>query len=225
MLKILLVEDDKDIADMISQWMEAENCSVEVTHDGLAGYEFLRLGSFDVAILDWNLPGMNGIDILKKYRANGGSIPILLLTAQNLIENKVAGFDAGVDDYLTKPFHILELHSRVKSLARRPKEVVSDIIRIKNLELDRGNYRLTKDGEPIHLQRRDFELLEFLMAHPKETFSTESLLQRLWGLSAETSAGTIRTTIRRIRQALGESADDDNSIIENVRRVGYRIRS
>lgn len=224
MLKILLVEDDKDIADMVRQWMEAEKCSVEVAHDGLSGYEFLRMGSFDVAILDWNLPGLTGIEVLNKYRSNGGSTPILMLTAQNLIENKVAGFDAGVDDYLTKPFHILELYSRIKSLARRPKEVSSDVIKIKNLELERGNYKLTKDGQPVHLQRRDFELLEFLMSHPKETFSSESLLQRLWGMSSEASAGTVRTTVRRIRQALGESADDDSSIIENVRRVGYRIR-
>lgn len=224
LLKLLLVEDDRDIAALIKQWMEAERISIDVAYDGLSGFEYLRQGHYDAVILDWSLPGLSGIDILNRYRAGGGTTPVLMLTAHSLIEQKVTGFESGVDDYLTKPFHVQELYVRVKALAKRPRSIAAQVLKVADIELDSSKHRLIKAGQEIHLQPREFQLLEFLMSHPDEIFSSESLLQRVWGLSADVSLGSIRTAIRRIRQALGENADDEGSIIENVRRVGYRLR-
>jgi two-component system, OmpR family, response regulator len=222
--KILLVEDDKDLALLVSEWLHAENYSLDIAHDGKEGYEFLRQGHYDVVILDWDLPRMSGLEICQKYRSNKGVSPILMLTGKSQISEKEQGLDAGADDYLAKPFHMRELSARLRALGRRPTTVVSNVLTVGNLELDAVKHRLSKDGADVHLLPKDFALLEFLMRHPDEIFSSEAILQRVWNLDTEATSDAVRTSVKRLRKKLDESDDEDSSIIENVRRIGYRLR-
>lgn len=224
MPQILFVEDDKDLSAVVNEWLTADGYTVEVAHDGLTGWEFLRQYNYDVVILDWNLPGLSGPAMCGRYRAAGGVAPVIMLTAKSQITEKVEGFDSGVDDYLTKPFNLKELSARLRALLRRPQAVVTNIITNGYLELDVVKRRITKGGVEIHLLPRDFELLEFMMRHLDEVFSSEALLQRIWGSDAEATSDALRTSIKRLRQKLDVSESDAQSFIENIPRVGYRLR-
>lgn len=225
MTKILLVEDDKDLTVVIDEWLQAQNFTLDIAHDGREGYEYLRSGHYDVVILDWDLPGLSGVDICRKYRAANGTTPILMLTGKGQIVDKEKGLDSGADDYLTKPFSMRELSARLRALARRPAAIVSDVLRVGDLELDPVRHILLKAGKDVHLLPKDFALLEFLMRHPGDVFSSESLLQRVWNLDTEATTEAVRTSVKRIRQVIDAGADENTSMIENVRRVGYRLKS
>jgi DNA-binding response OmpR family regulator len=224
MPQILFVEDDKDLSAVVNEWLTADGYTVEVAHDGLTGWEFLRQYNYDVVILDWNLPGLSGPAMCGRYRAAGGVAPVIMLTAKSQITEKVEGVDSGVDDYLTKPFNLKELSARLRALLRRPQAVVTNVITNGYLELDVVKRRITKGGVEIHLLPRDFELLEFMMRHLDEVFSSEALLQRIWGSDAEATSDALRTSIKRLRQKLDVGDSDAQSFIENIPRVGYRLR-
>lgn len=224
MPKVLLVEDDRDLSMLVKEWLRAENYDLDISHSGSEGFEYLRQGHYDLIILDWDLPGMSGLEICKKYRASGGSKPVLILTGKNQIAEKEQGLDSGADDYLTKPFHMRELSARLRALGRRNTVAVSSTIRVGNLELDPSSHKLYKAGVEVHLHPKEFALLEFLMRHPGDVFSSEAIIQRVWSVDAETTTEAVRTAVRRIRQKLDDSDDEDKSIIENVRRIGYRLR-
>ncbi|MBA4079495.1 MAG: DNA-binding response regulator [Cyanobacteria bacterium PR.023] len=224
MPQILFVEDDKDLSAVVNEWLTADGYTVEVAHDGLTGWEFLRQYNYDVVILDWNLPGLSGPEMCNRYRAGGGVAPVIMLTAKSQITEKMEGFDSGVDDYLTKPFNLKELSARLRALLRRPQAVVTNVISNGYIELDVVKRRITKGGVEVHLLPRDFELLEFLMRHLDEVFSSEALLQRIWGSDAEATSDALRTSIKRLRQKLDVGDSDAQSFIENIPRVGYRLR-
>lgn len=224
MPKVLLVEDDKDLTQVIYEWLTSQNYGLEIAHDGLSGYEYLRQGYFDIIILDWDLPGMTGMEILKKYRANKGTCPVLMLTGKTNIEEKEEGLDSGADDYLTKPFSMRELSARLRALSRRPLDTVSEVLKVGEIELDTVKHKVSRAGSDVHLLPKDFALLEFLMRHPDEVFSTETLIQRVWNFDSDATSDAVRTSIKRIRKKLDESDDEDTSIIENVRRIGYRLK-
>lgn len=225
MPKILLVDDDKDMAAIVAEWLKAENFTVEVTHDGREGLQFLKLGHYDLGIVDWDLPGISGIEICKEYRRAQGTIPILMLTGKGHVTNLEEGLGAGADDFLTKPFQMRELLARVKALSRRGSVRVDNIIRVGDLELDPLKHRVTKGGINVHLVPKDFAMLEFLMRHPDEIFSSDALIQRVWNLDAEATNDAVRTSIKRLRKTLDDSDNEEESIIETVRRVGYRLRA
>ena len=224
MTKILLVEDDKDLTIVIKEWLEGQNFVLDIAFDGRAGQEYLLQGDYDVIILDWDLPGISGLDICRRYRDAQGSAPILMLTGKNQIIEKEIGFESGADDYLTKPFDMRELSARLKALARRPRTTVSERLKAGDIELDPFKHKVYKRGKEIHLLPKDFAVLEFLMKRPDEVFSAEALLQRVWNFDTEASNDAVRTSIKRIRKLIDTSDDESKSMIENVRRIGYRLR-
>lgn len=224
MPKILLIDDDKDLVEMVKEWLEASNYNYEIAHDGKAGWEFLRQGIYDVIVIDWNLPGMEGPEICRKFRANKGTTPIIMLTGKTQIEDKETGLDSGADDYLTKPFSIKELMARIRAQLRRQNGKFAQTIKVGDLEMDAHEHRLSKNGVEIHLQPKDFAVLELFMRHPGDVFSSDSILQRVWNLDAEVGSDAVRTSIKRLRKALDKSEDEAVSIIENIPRVGYRLR-
>lgn len=226
MAKILIVEDDNELVMLLREWLGAQNYTIDVTSDGRDGLEFIRRGGYDLIILDWNLPGCDGVEICRSYRNNGGVTPILMITAKDKIDDKEEGFDAGADDYLTKPFSMRELSARLRALLKRPPAVVSPVLTMHGIELHAGKYIVRKNNAEVKLMRRDFELLEFFMRHPGQFFSVDSLLDRIWSLDSEATSDAVRSAVKRIRKSLDdESADESSSIIENVRRIGYRLRS
>ncbi len=221
---ILLVEDDSDLATTVKDHLASERYTVEHAADGLTAQEMLTITSFDLIILDWSLPGKSGIEICSEFRAKGGKTPIIMLTGKRQIEEKEEGLDTGADDYLTKPFSLRELSARVRALLRRPEQVVGSVITVGDLTMDMTEHSVSRNGEHIHLQKQDFALLEFLMRHPNQVFTSEALINRVWGVESEATAESVRSAIKRLRQKLDNSGSGD-SLIENIPRVGYRLNS
>ncbi len=225
MTKILIVEDDEVLSKLVGDWLLGAGYDVETASDGITAIDILRAGSFDVVVLDWDLPGKSGLDVLREFRSRGGKARVIMLTAKSLLSDKELGLDLGADDYLTKPFAIKELSARIRALLRRPAEVMTDVLVAGDIQIDLGKHRLTKNGVEIHLQPRDFSLLEFLMRYPNQIFSAEVLLARVWSSDSEASADALRTSVKRIRKALDEQNNDESkSIIKTVPRVGYTVR-
>lgn len=221
MSKILLVEDDQGLCRMIRDWLTMEHYNLEIISEGREALEKMKFYQFDLIILDWELPGMNGPQILKEYREAGKTTPVLMLTGKTTIDDKEEGFGAGADDYLTKPFHMKELSVRMRALLRRPGTFTGTVIKIGPLELDQGNYKLTKNGEDIKLLPREFALMEFFMRHPKQVFSADALLNRVWASESDASSDALTTCIKRLRKKLDEEGKP--SLITTVHGVGYKL--
>lgn len=221
MAKILTVEDDTNLANLVRSFLLMENHQCDVIHNGREAMSHVKTYPYDVIILDWDLPEMSGLDILKEYRNSGGKTPILMLTGKDTIEQKEIGLDCGADDYLTKPFHMKELGARVRSLLRRPAGMVANSLNAANIVLDASKYRVVKDGQPITLLRKEFQLLEFLMRHPNQLFSSEALLNRVWPTDSDATPEALRTTIKRLRKKI----DPDGDILRTVHGVGYIFES
>jgi DNA-binding response OmpR family regulator len=223
MAKVLVVEDEHDLSIPIKDWLTREQHVVELVDNGAEALSRLKVYKFDVIVLDLMIPGMNGMEVCKRFRSEGGSTPILMLTAKSGIEDKEAGLDAGADDYLTKPFHLKELSARIRALLRRHTQATSRELKIGDLVLDVIGRKATFMGEEIHFVPKEFSLLEFLMRHPNQVFSAEALLDRVWASDTMASPDTIRTYIKILRKKLG--GEGKESLIRTVHGVGYKIES
>ncbi|MBS2003030.1 MAG: response regulator transcription factor [Candidatus Obscuribacterales bacterium] len=223
MTKILVVEDEHDLSIPIRDWLSREQYLVELVDNGIEALERLKVYKFDAIVLDLMIPGVNGMEVCKRFREEGGSTPILMLTAKNSVEEKEAGLDAGADDYLTKPFHLKELSARIRALLRRHTQPTSRELRVGNLVLDVVARTVHLNGEEIHFVPREFSLLEFFMRHPNQVFSAEAILDRVWASDTLASSDTIRTYIKILRKKLG--GEGKESFIRTVHGVGYKIES
>lgn len=223
MAKILIVDDDITLCASLREWLEEASLMVEVVHGGADAVDYLRTFNYDVVILDWELPQLNGVDICKKFRSAGGQTPILMLTGKGAIEAKQLGFDAGADDYLTKPFHSKELVSRVKALLRRPPQLTGPLISVGTIVLNINTRSLSRDGFNVALQPMEFELLEFLMRHPDQVFTTEAIIHRCWNADADVSFDAIYSCIKRLRKKVDVKGEP--SLITTVHGSGYRLNS
>jgi two-component system OmpR family response regulator len=221
MAKILVVEDDQELAKMIADWLISEKHTVDIVHDGVQGLDRLKFYAFDVAILDWELPSMNGPEICAEFRKHGGGMPILMLTGKSELNDKIAGFDAGADDYLTKPFHPRELSVRLRALLARPAQRIQEVLRAGDLELDSANHLVRKAGVQLHLMPREFSLLELFMRHPDEPFSPEAILDRVWSSESEASTDVVKVYIAKLRKKIDN--DGETSKIRTVHGVGYKL--
>lgn len=222
MSKILIVEDDVDLAGMVRQNLAREHATIEVVHTGNDAMDVLAVSDYDLLILDWELPGATGIEICKWYRQRGGSAPILMLTGKANITEKEAGLDSGADDYITKPFSMRELAARARAALRRTGGAVhaTNLLECGAYKLDPFKFSLHKNGEAISLQPREFALLEFLMRHKGTVFSPEALIERIWRSDTEAGMDALRACVKRIRKKL-----DDPEVIETVHGIGYRIKA
>jgi two-component system OmpR family response regulator len=225
MAKILFVEDDTNLAEMVNEWLTFEHHNVEVVNDGRDGLDRIRLAKYDLVILDRNLPRVDGVEICRAHRSDGGTTPIIMLTGMNAISDKETGLDTGADDYLTKPFSVKELSARIRALLRRSSHATSNVLKARNIVLDPIKHTISKDGVEVHLLPREFALLEFFMRHPGEVYSSEALLQRIWQTDSEASPDAVRTCLKRLRRKIDDSDNEDKSLIQTVPRVGYRMRT
>lgn len=221
MAKILLVEDDRALCVMIQKWLEFEHHTVESADNGKSAAENLRFYKYDLVILDWELPEVSGISVCQEFRSTGGTTPILMLTGKTAIDDKLTGLDSGVDDYLTKPFHMKELSARIRALLRRPQEFKSALLKSGDLVVDTGKFKVTRNGEDVSLSQAEFALLEFLMRNNTQVFSPEALLDRIWNSSSDVSPAAIRTHIKKLRRKL--DVEGQPSYIRNIHGVGYRF--
>jgi DNA-binding response OmpR family regulator len=222
--KILIVEDDPHAAEMAMTWLEAERHNVDVAKTGEDGLEYLLMREYDIVLLDWDLPGISGYDVLKKFRATGKMTPVIMLTAKAQIDDKEAGLDGGADDYLTKPYSLTELSARIRALMRRDSGQISNQVEVRDIVLVPDQMRVTKAGKVINLLPKEFNLLEFFMRNPDRVFTGEAIMIRVWSSEAEPSTDAFRSTLKRLRQKLLDSAEDQ-SVIETVHGAGYRFNS
>ena len=224
MAKILLVEDDMVVAESIKLWLKNQQQVVEHVSDGHAALELINFSSYEAIILDWELPGMSGVEVCRRVRSSHNRVPILMLTGKDSVESKVTGLDVGVDDYLAKPFSLKELSARLRAIVRRSGGVASNILQVNDITLDSESHRVTRGGEEIELMPREFAVFEFLLRNKNQVFSGEALLQKLWHTDSDSSKEAVRACIKRLRQRIDAGDDESLSIIETVPKVGYRIR-
>ena len=222
MSKILLVEDELDLSNQIKDWLVRDHHMVEAVGNGETACHLLRVSKYDLIILDWQLPGVSGLEICKKYRAFGGKSPVLMLTARSAVDDREAGLDAGADDYLCKPFHLKELSARVRALIRRSSGgQAANVLRLKEINLDPSARRVSKGANEIRLEPKEFALLEFLMRNRNVVFSADALLDRVWESDTSVSPDSVRTYIKALRKKL--DINGEPSIITTVHGLGYRL--
>lgn len=221
MAKILIVEDDLSIAAVVKDALHDAKYVVDMVHDGAAAREYLLSVDYDLVLLDWQLPDAEGVDICTEFRARGKLTPVLFLTGRGAVSDRVTGLDAGADDYLTKPFDIRELLSRVRALLRRPVEASYKPLEARDLVLDPVQHLVKLGGKDIKLYPKEFSLLELFMRNPQRVFSGDELLNKVWPTDADASIETVRTTMLRLRQKI--DLDDEQPFIKTIRGVGYRF--
>lgn len=221
MAKILLVEDDSNLAFLVKMQLEQGRHMVDHVDAGIAALSQLKMSSYELVILDWMLPDLSGVEVCRQYRGTGGRTPILMLTARGAIEDKAAGLNAGCDDYLVKPFHPVELNARVQALLRRPQSYAGKVLSVRDIELDTETSRVFRAGAEIDLTAKEFSLLELLMRYPNQSFTLETILNRVWQSDSAASVDTVRTHMKTLRRKLGDS--EENGLIRTKRGAGYRI--
>lgn len=222
MAKILLIEDDTNLAELVRESLESVNHHVDILDNGADGLWWLQNNAYDVAIVDWGLPGLAGIDVCKRYRDQGGSIPILILTGRKELHDMVNGLDSGADDYVCKPFRIDELHARLRSLLRRVPTVKSQTARINGVEIDSSAATVKVGGTLVDLNRKQFAILELLMKNPGVLFSTDNILERAWPSDSESSPDTVRCHMTHLRKKLEEASPGSSKFIKTIYGCGYK---
>lgn len=203
MSKALIVEDDVDIAKDLARLLELNDWLVEICHNGADALQLMLQYSFDLFLLDWNLPEMTGFEICQKYRKEGGNQPIIFISGNSAISFKEAGLDAGSDDYITKPFDERELMARVRTVMRRPREItLSEDSKIGSLHLDSRKRTISDGSKVAQLTNIEYRLLDYLGRHSGESFSTAQLFAAVWQSDSESSEETVRVHIRILRKKL-----------------------
>ena len=219
---ILLVEDEAKLAQFIELELKYEGYNVTVVNDGLSGLSNARESDPDLILLDWMLPGMSGVDICKRLRQTGNNVPIILLTAKDDIGDRVAGLDAGADDYIVKPFNLEELLARVRANLRRNQQDDPDLLEFLDLTLNSNTRQVFRGDRLIELTAKEFDLLEYLMSHPKQVLTRDQILERVWGYDFMVDSNIIEVYVRYLRLKL--EAEKEKRIIQTVRGVGYVLR-
>ncbi|WP_304127120.1 response regulator transcription factor [Gemella sanguinis] len=220
-MRILLAEDERDLADALEAMLKHNNYSVDTVDNGQDALDYLMLDDYDGAILDVMMPKMDGVTVVQKLRESKKSTPVLLLTAKSEIEDKVYGLDSGADDYLTKPFVIKELLARVRSMTRRQTTFTSNVLEIGNVSLSKYTFELSTEKDKVRLSNKEYQMMEMLMRNPGNVIQTEQFLERIWGYDSDSEINVVWVNISYLRKKL--KALDANVQIKATRNVGYTL--
>ena len=218
---ILVIEDEEGIAGVIRRGLQLEKYEVVIAGDGPAGLASAKTHSPDLVVLDWMLPGMDGLEVCRRLR-DQGKAPVLMLTARDTVRDRVLGLDAGADDYLVKPFEMEELLARVRALLRRARPETAEVLRFQDLRLDRGTRQSFRGERPIELTGKEYELLELFLLHPRQVLTREVIYDRVWGYDFGGESNIIEVYVRYLRQKL--EGEGEERLIHTVRGVGYVLR-
>jgi DNA-binding response OmpR family regulator len=223
-MRLLVVEDEADLADAIAAGLRREGYAVDVSYDGAEALEKALVNEYDLVCLDLNLPRLDGIEVCRTLRSELADSPprVLMLTARDALEDRIAGLDLGADDYLVKPFEFDELTARVRALLRRDAARTGAKITVADLELDDARYEAKRSGAPLALSPKEFALLRYFMTHAGEVLSAEDLLEHVWDEHADPFTNTVRVTVMTLRRKLAEAGPEE--VIETVVGRGYRLR-
>jgi two-component system, OmpR family, response regulator len=220
-MRVLIVEDSPRIAGFLQKGLREEGYAVVTEGDGDRGFERAASEEFDAAVVDVMLPGRSGIELVRDLRSIGSSLPVLLLTARDRVNDKVEGLDAGADDYLTKPFDFTELTARLRALLRRSSTAPAPILSAGGVELDPATREVRRNGEPVQLTPKEFALLEYLLRHQGRPLSRANLMEHVWGIRFDPGTNVVDVFINALRNKL----DPDRGLIQTVRGVGYRVQA
>ena len=216
-MRILLVEDESHLAAQLRQTLEEAGYVVDTAGNGRDAWQLGGEQTYDVVVLDLGLPVLDGLSVLKRWRSEGMAAPVLILTARDQWHEKVAGIDAGADDYLTKPFHTEELLARVRALIRRAQGLASPVLQCGAVSLDNRSNRVTRDGHPVAMTSHEYKVLAYLMHRPNTVVSRTELTEHIYAQDFDRDSNTIEVFVARLRKKLPPA------MIETVRGMGYRL--
>ncbi len=225
-MRVLVIEDNESVCSMIEMFFSKEGIEGEFVHDGLKGYNRFKEENWDLLIVDWMLPGMDGVTICRKIREEKSSVPIIMLTAKDSESDQVLGLEMGADDYVTKPFSPLALMARIKAVTRRynntnTDEVEADTLQTEHFKINKNTREVLLNGTSItNLTPKEFDLLYYFAQHPKQVFSREQLLDRVWGYQFYGDERTVDVHIKRLRKKLGTA---NQPFFHTVWGVGYKF--
>jgi two-component system copper resistance phosphate regulon response regulator CusR len=218
-MRLLLIEDERKVADVIARGLRAERFAVDIAADGLSGWELASRMDYDLIILDLMLPGLNGTELLRRLRRQQGKAAVLVLTARDATSDKVENFEAGADDYLTKPFAFAELLVRVKALLRRPPVSHTHVLRVADLEVDRLTQQVRRAGKRMELTSKEYALLEYLAAHAGRVLTRTMIIEHVWDESFEGLTNIVDVYVRHLREKV--DVPHARKLIRTVRGAGY----
>lgn len=221
-MKLLYAEDERPMSEAVVDILTFHKYSVDAVYDGEEALAYIKAEHYDGIILDIMMPKINGVDLLKKIRAMGINTPVMLLTAKSEIEDKIAGLDAGADDYLAKPFAMGELLARVRAMLRRREEFTPDILTLGNVSLNTATYELSTPGKKYALPKIEYQIMELLMLNKGQYLSTDDLMTKVWGYENDTEIGIVWVYISYLRKKL--SAMDADIEIAAKRNIGYKLQ-
>lgn len=220
-MRLLLAEDEKALSKALVAILERNNYSVDAVYDGQSALDYLKMDNYDGVILDIMMPKVDGLTVLRKVRANGNLIPILLLTAKSEVDDKVEGLDAGANDYLAKPFHSRELLARIRAITRTQTAQTTSKLTMGNVTLDRATFELSTFAGSFRLANKEFQMLELLMCNPRQLISSERFLEKIWGYDSDSEINVIWVYISYLRKKL--SALHADIQIKATRNAGYSL--
>ena len=224
-MKILVVDDERAVRESLRRALELEGYDIELAEDGVDALARLMNGENatpDVVILDVLMPGVDGLEVCRRLRRSGSRVPVLMLTARDEVENRVAGLDAGADDYVSKPFALEELVARVRALLRRTSDSSNEVLRFADLELDPGTREVRRNGDLIELTRTEFALLELFLMNPRQVLTRSIIFERVWGYDFGFASNSLDVYIGYLRRKT--EAGGKPRLIQTVRGVGYALR-
>jgi two-component system copper resistance phosphate regulon response regulator CusR len=220
-MRLLIIEDEKKVAQVVARGLRAERFSVDVAQDGPSGLEMACTIDYDLIVLDLMLPGLSGTEVLKNLRGISNKAAVLVLTARDATQDKVENFEAGADDYLTKPFAFAELLVRVKALLRRPPPSRPPVLRISDLEVDRLSQQVQRAGKRIELSSKEYSLLEYMAAHAGQVLTRTMIMEHVWDESFEGLTNIVDVYVRHLREKI--DMPHDTKLIHTVRGSGYYL--
>ena len=220
-MRILVAEDEIDLAEALKMMLEMQKYSVEMVHDGEDALFYAESTPYDLILLDIMMPKKSGIEVVRELRSNGIPTPVLMLTAKSQLEDKVTGLEEGADDYLTKPFEGAELLARVKSLLRRPNVFVASVMTLGNIELNRDTFTMMTSKGQVLLNNKEFQLIEYFMMNSNQVLSTDLIMEKVWGLDSEAEINVVWVNISSLRKKLATIEADVT--IKSARGLGYQL--
>ena len=222
-MRLLIAEDERSLSKALTVILEKNNYSVDAAYDGEEALDYLAVGQYDGLILDIMMPKMDGLTVLRRLRAKGNNVPVLMLTAKSEIDDRVTGLDYGANDYLTKPFDTKELLARIRAMTRGRAGSQSSVMTMGNISLDRTTYELSSPSGSFRLANKEFQVMELLMSNPKQLIPTELMMEKIWGFDSDSEINVVWAYISYLRKKL--TALNANIKIKASRNAGYSLET